>query len=821
MKKNNLYTFLSFSIFALFFLMSNLTLAQPDTFYGCHNHKHHHKLEPLTPEELTQLQFSNERSDTLDILNYHITMDFLAFNVQEIDANCEISLKSKMDNVSNITLDLLDLTVDSVKANGQHLTYSRDDNFIYAQFSTPLNMDEELAITVYYHGKPTPAAGGFGGLVFQGGIAYNLGIGLGENPYNYGRGWFPCFDTFVERSTYDFTITSNGDRRAYCVGTFIEETISNDIITRKYSLDQEIPTYLVGIAVGNYSVWNATHTGQYGDVALELLAQPGNISTVTNSFQYLDESVDALEKWWGPYVWERVGYVMTGNGAMEHPTNVAYPLTLADDGPTPAHNRVMAHELGHHWWGDIVTLTGPDNMWIKEGPAEYSAHLFREHTFGREDFVEVVKNNLVTVLKEAHIDDDGYQQLSGIPYEQTYGTHTYQKGALVIHNLRGYLGDDLFKQGMQSVLNTFAYGAINAEQFRDELTASTGVDMGPYFDAWIFAPGYAGYEIEELQSSPQGSEYSVDVSVQQKLRAAPSLHNSVPLDITFMDDDFNVHRDQIMVSGEFTDANFTVPFEPTIAFLDEEHKLNLASIGSQDMVDETGFATLIQTGLGLDVKEISDSAFVRVEHHWIAPDPSPINVYDATFSKNHYWRFTGVVNDDFKAKGSISYDGSNPNALDWDLLSVTEDSLVLLYRPSPEEDWYEYPDYNIQYAGSHTDGVGFVFVEPFRIGEYTFANAIIDPTSNDDLTQKDDFQIYPNPASELISIDGKIVNDGAYDLSLFDNSGKNILGKKVAVQNGELSTTLNVTALPVGVYILSISDEYGKEWMSEAVKVAR
>ena len=614
---------------------------------------------------------------------------------------------------------------------------------------------------------------------------------------------------------------SNGDRRAYCVGTFMEETISNDVITRKYSLDQEIPTYLAGIAVGNFSAWNATHTGQFGDVDLELLALPGNLSAVTNSFQYLDESVDALEKWWGPYVWERVGFVMTGNGAMEHPMNVAYPLSLANNGPTDIHNRVMVHELGHHWWGNIVSLTGPENMWIKEGPSEYSAHLFREHTFGRADFVETVKNNLVTVLKEAHVDDDGYQQLSGIPYEQTYGTHTYQKGALVIHNLRGYLGDDLFKQGMQSVLNTFPYTAINAEQLRDQLTAGTGVDMGPFFDAWVFEPGYAGYEIEDLQSSPQGDDFSVDVSIQQKLRAAPNFHNSVPFDITFMDDEFNVHRDQIMVSGEFTDANFTVPFEPTVVFLDEEHKLNLASIGSQDLMNETGFASLTQSGLGVDVKEISDSAFVRIEHHWIAPDPSPINVYDATFSKNHYWRFTGVVGDDFRARGSISYDGSHPNALDWDLLSVTEDSLVLLYRPSPEEDWYEYQNYTIQYAGSHSDGVGFVFIEPLAIGEYTFANAIVPPTSIDDLTQNDNFQIFPNPAPELISIDGKIAKDGEYDLTLFDNTGKNILGKKVNVQNGELSTTLNVSTLPAGVYIVSISDESGKEVKSEAVKVAR
>ena len=818
--KNNLYTFLYGSIFTFFLLMANNTIAQPD-FYGCHNANHHHKLSPLTPEEFTKLEFSNERSDTLDILNYHITMDFLNFNIQEIDANCEISIKSKMNNVSNITLDLLDLTVDSVKALGQHITYSRDNNFIYAQFPTPLNMEEELTITVYYQGKPTAAAGGFGGLVFQNGIAYNLGIGLGENPYNFGRGWFPCFDTFVERSTYDFTIVTDGNRRAYCVGTFLEETISNEIITRKYSLDQEIPTYLAGIAVGNYSVWNDTHTGQFGDVALELLARPGDIAAVTNSFQYLDESVDALEKWWGPYVWERVGYVMTGNGAMEHPTNVAYPISLADDGPTDAHNRVMAHELGHHWWGDVVTLTGPNNMWIKEGPAEYSAHLFREHTFGRKDFVTTVKNNLVTVLREAHIDDDGYQQLSGIPYEHTYGTHTYQKGALVIHNLRGYLGDDLFAQGMQSVLNTFAYDAIDAEQFRDQLTASTGVDMGPYFDAWIFAPGYAAYEIEDLQSSPEGNEFSVDVSVQQKLRAAPNLHNNVPLDVTFMDDDFNIHRDKIMVSGEFTDANFTVPFEPTVVFLDEEHKLNLAVIGAQEMVNSTGFAELVQTKMGVDVQEITDSAFIRVEHHWVAPDPSPTNVYDATLSKNHYFRYTGVTKDGFVAKGSVSYEGSSPNGLDYDLLSVTEDSLVLLYRPDPTEDWYEYPDYKIQYAGSHTDGMGFVFIEPMIKGEYTFANAIIEPTSNEDLAEKNELQIYPNPTPKLIYIDGKISENGQYDLTLLDNTGKNILKKKVSVHNGELFETLNVASLPVGVYVVSVSDEYGKEWMSEAVKVMR
>ena len=144
-----------------------------------------------------------------------------------------------------------------------------------------------------------------------------------------------------------------------------------------------------------------------------------------------------------------------------------------------------------------------------------------------------------------------------------------------------------------------------------------------------------------------------------------------------------------------------------------------------------------------------------------------------------------------------------------------------MHRSGPEEDWSLYPDYTIQYAGSHTDGIGFVFIEPLLKGEYTLANAIIEPTSNEDLTKNEKLQIYPNPAPELIYIDGKIPQDGDYALTLFDNNGKNILGKKVTVQSGELFETLDVTSLPMGIYIVSVSDESGNELLSEAIKVAR
>ncbi|MFT6322397.1 MAG: hypothetical protein ACJAT4_003333, partial [Granulosicoccus sp.] len=189
MKKYNLYTLqdiLRVSIvMILFFTFSNVQAQPEKQYYGCKNSHHHHasKAPELTPEQLAKITFSNERSDTLDILHYNISLDFTQFNQQEISGSCEISIQSKMSNVNSITLDLLALNIDSVEAQNTLLNYSYDGNFLIIEFANALGVDEELTFTVFYNGSPTPAASGFGGLVWQGGIAYNLGIGLGATPY--------------------------------------------------------------------------------------------------------------------------------------------------------------------------------------------------------------------------------------------------------------------------------------------------------------------------------------------------------------------------------------------------------------------------------------------------------------------------------------------------------------------------------------------------------------------------------------------------------------------------------------------------------------
>ena len=118
-------------------------------------------------------------------------------------------------------------------------------------------------------------------------------------------------------------------------------------------------------------------------------------------------------------------------------------------------------------------------MWLKEGPAEYSSHLFVEWKDGEEAFIDVVKDNQLFVLEECHIQDNGFHPLSPMPDEEIYGRHTYYKGASILHNLRAYLGDDVFRSGMQSVIAEHYDSFMDVTDFEETLEAVTGVDMTP------------------------------------------------------------------------------------------------------------------------------------------------------------------------------------------------------------------------------------------------------------------------------------------------------------------------------------------------------
>ncbi|MCB0402614.1 MAG: T9SS type A sorting domain-containing protein [Flavobacteriales bacterium] len=732
----------------------------------------------------------NSRSDTIDVLNYQINLDMTNVGNQQISGHCVVKFTPKMNGISNINLDLLNLTVDSVKSLGTLLSYTHNDTLIKITLPAALNTTDTSTVTVYYGGSPQMDPSGWGGFYFSGQYAFNLGVGFDDDPHNYGRVWFPCFDNFVERSTYEFNITTGGGKKAHCNGLLTNEAIiTGDTITRTWVMNDEIPTYLACVAVAPYETVHWNFNGMLGNIPVELAALAGDTTNMKNSFVNLNGALDAYEQHYGPYVWDKIGYSLVpfSSGAMEHATNIAYPVLTANGNLT--YETLMAHEFSHHWWGDLVTCETAGDMWINEGMATYSEHLFLENIYDYATSLDEIKANHKDVIQFTHLNEGGYRAVSGIPHEYTYGEHVYNKGASVAHNMRAYMGDSLFFTGLKSITTNYQFKTINSAQFRDELTNSTGVDMTNFFNDWIFAPGFSHFDIDSLTSVPNGPNHDVTVYVRQKLRGASNFHTGTPLLITFYDNSWNSYLDTLVASGEFSNSTITVPFNPAFAILNESNKLNQARTDDKviikNPVSNVNFS--LSMVKSLNVTNVSDSSFIMFEHHWVAPDSIKNNPLNHRISSSRYWSVDGILSPGFSGNFRLEFDGrASKGYLDFDLVPVNGDSIILLYRPDPSYDWQVYPYYTKTLI-SQTLAYGWVTVDSIMLGEYTFANSAIAIGVNEEVEQAaSQFNVYPNPAHDDLTIEN--LQSATAQVEIYDLQGKLIeqfsFQKKLKVNTG-------------------------------------
>lgn len=746
----------------------------------------------------------NSRSDTIDIINYQINLSIMDFTGKTMSGNCKVSFLAKLNGVGHIDLDLLELNVDSVKdASNNSLTFSHNDTLLRITLPTILNSGDSSEVIVYYGGAPVKDNSGFGGFYYDNNYAYNLGVGFDANPHNFGRVWFPCFDNFVEHSTYEFNIITSGGKKAHCNGILIKDSvIAGDTIVRNWVMNEPIPTYLACVAVSDYTTVYQNFLGTMGTIPVELAARAPDTTALKNSFVNLEQALTIYENQYGPYLWSKIGFVLVpfNSGAMEHATCVAYPRAAANG--TLTYETLMAHEFAHHWWGDLITCETAGDMWINEGMATYSEHIFTEFMYGRTAYMNDVKANHKNILQFAHIDDDGFRSLSNMDHAYTYGTHTYQKGASVAHNMRAYLGDSLFFYGLQEVLDSFKFKNINPTEFKNKLTTATGIDMTNFFNDWILQPGYSNFKVDSFDVVLNSPNYNVTLYIQQKLRGATNFHTGTPLEVTFYDNNWNKYTDFIVASGQYSSVQITLPFQPTLVILNERNLLNQARTDDQLVVNSTSNIQQLNMSMSnLGINSISDSALLQIEHHWVAPDTIKNNVNNYRISTKRYWNIKGLLPANFHASARFEFNGmSSTGFLDEDLLSIANDSIILLYREGTHDDWQEYPYYTKTTVS--TLPIGFFQVDSLLMGEYTFANSPTAVVVNEQVVNNNAFKLYPNPTKGVVKMEANENNGQLKRLAVYSLSGE-----EVHHQNFTNTIEINTQNWEKGSYIITVFSE--------------
>ncbi len=668
----------------------------------------------------------DQRSDSIDIRTTIIRVDTLDVDQKLLRAATTVQFEAKVNGVSEIRLDLLNMTIDSVEGIPQS-AWDYDQQRLHIAWPGALQAGDTAALTVWYHGHPVQDANGWGGFYWQGDYVFNLGVSFASDPHNFGRAWFPCFDNFVERCAFQFHITAPAGKRAFCNGAETARTALPDGRTVfSWAIDQPIPSYLACMAVGPYTAVVGEYAGENGPIPIEIAVSAADSNNLKASFVHLPNALATFEHWYGPYRWNKVGYsiVPFQQGAMEHATNIAY-MQIAANGNT-AYETLFAHELSHHWWGDLATCSTEGDMWLNEGWAVYSEHLFLEALYGPDAYHNAVRNNFLDVLENAHVNEDGYRAVSGIPHKYTYGQHVYNKGAVVAHNLRGYLGDSLFRAGLREALAGNQLADWSSAGFRDKLSAATGYDLTHFFDDWVFSPGFAHFSVDSFQTvlSPVDAPTQVTVYVKQKRRGAPQFYQQVPLEFTFIDPAGNREYRSAMVSGETDTVQFEFPswYYPVRVWVNTRQRLTLARADDEFTAKEPTSLTLAQAKLILKINTLpADTARIRVEHNYAMPDTAG-NANPAGFClSDRYWTVDAF--DNFDGDGTFIYDGRGKlDQLDTELFGQTgsqEDSMVLLFRAGPGHPWAKWPGFVKNTLGSNTDRYGTLRALHLLPGQYT------------------------------------------------------------------------------------------------------
>jgi len=750
------------------------------------------------------------RGDTIDIQHYQLKIDLRDFDTHILYATAVVGIKAKKNHVAAINLDLLRLKVDSVMVHGLPAVYVYDDSLLHVQFPKVLNSGDSSVLQIYYHGKPAVLPGDFGGFYWDDRYAFNMGVSFASDPHNYGRVWFPCFDNFEVRSYYEFFITTRATDKAFCNGLLIDEKTPDSSRVWHWKLNEDIPSYLASVAVADYETIEDTVQGINGVVPVEIAVVPEDTAMLRKRFEHLHQAFHILEHYWGPYRWERVGYCMVPfqDGAMEHATNIAFMKYYLDVYSRECET-TMAHELSHHWFGNLVTCESAPEMWLNEGWATYSQSLFIEGLYGADSARQYRREAHLTELQLAHVTDKGYLPVSGVSSAQTYGNTVYQKGGDVIHTLRYYLGDSIFFGCVKGYLNQYAFKTANTIQMRDYLTACSGKDLTDFFNDWLLTPGYPHFSISDKYINKHDGKYEVYINIRQRLSHAPHLYNHVPVTVSYFDHNMKRKDEKVYVSGENITYETELNFKPEYMALDFDGNLADAISDEWRIVRDSGLYDFSAAMMSIKVNSVRDSSLIRVEHNWIPAEPMVHPVNGLHMHTSRYWTVDGVFDPSMKATGIFDFSAAPADHLDEGFIS-NEDSVIMMYRANQNEDWRPANGW-IEKGESDSDKVGAAIVYPLRKGEY--ALAVFDAKQTDTKRRVDNYESIRK--SIKTGLDFKVSIDKANDLlgvafekdifdqaEVYDAKGNKLMDKSIGERENKL--TVNTGHTPTESYIVTL-----------------
>ena len=493
------------------------------------------------------------QSEVYDVTYYGLNLR-IEVDDERLYGTAVVRGKALQDNLAQIELDFSDaLLITAV--GGDALTYGLRREVLTLNLKNVLNRNDTFHVAIEYNG--TPRSSSSRGFFFEN---HNSGpvVSTLSEPY-FAHTWFPCKDMVGDKAdSVDITITVPQDLTAVSNGT-LNRVIDNDDGTRTFYWQERYPiaVYLISIAVSNYTYWKENYLSldQSRTMPLEFWVYPESENAARPFLSMTDDIMTFFASIWGeyPFINEKYGQAQfSWSGGMEHQT--ATSLGSFSE-------LLVCHEMAHSWWGNNVTCASWKDIWLNEGFARYGEALWREYQNGADDlrnYMSYLNRPVAWRAGSLYVQDTTDSR-------NIFNAIVYDKGAWVLHMLRGMVGNDLFFEIFRKYRAEFGGGCAGTADFQKICQEVSGQNLDWFFTQWVYGTGQPHYKINWQARQHSLESWQLNVTISQ-IQTTPTLFR-MPLTL-YLSNHLGDTTFQIVDSLDSQNFTFYCNFKPDSLVLD-------------------------------------------------------------------------------------------------------------------------------------------------------------------------------------------------------------------------------------------------------------
>jgi aminopeptidase N len=433
-----------------------------------------------------------------DVLHYDINLLLQPDNFR-IEGKNTILLTPRTDTLNQLSFDLEELQVDSVRYNHALVSFTHQNGELILTTSRILDTTDTVAFDIYYHGVPESG-------LYRRINSYGDTVIYSHNePYD-ARYWFPCNDDPADKATHDLRVTMPKSYKVVSNGTLqVIEPGSQGWSTTHWQENYPVATYLISLAAARYQVLEKSWTPDGQNMPVMYFVYPQD---VTRGLKALDATVDMLtffSEYIGLYPFNLEKYAMVEvpfaeASAMENQTVTTMRDVIMDN------EQIIAHELAHQWWGDAVTPASFADIWLNEGFASYFDVLYTGYRYGEDEFNRRMENYRSLIHQDGSLSYPIYNP----PSNYLFGRAVYFKGAWILHMLREEVGDETFRDICRIYYEQYKYRNVTTNNFIQICEQVSQISLQTFFNQWL---NYGG--IPEIYLTWKQEQIQLTISLQQ------------------------------------------------------------------------------------------------------------------------------------------------------------------------------------------------------------------------------------------------------------------------------------------------------------------